>query len=337
MNQILVITSKNDPHADYVIEKFSNKVYRQCEKNTFDIVRLNTEDLLTNLEIYINPKLNQVHIKIIDSGKIIDGDKVISVWFRRPNHPTVSHIIDDIQSYALQESLAVLDGIYTMLGHAFWVSHPSNLRRASNKFRQLVIANKLEFLVPNTLITNNNDDVGNLLKNCGKICIKALRQPFVDFQKKRQPLLNKVIDNAAFSEIYESIPVLPSQYQEFIHKKYDLRVICIGDKYFSFAIYSQENLATKEDFRGIATGLRHELIDIPTSISENIRKFMNHEQLNFSAFDFAVTDDNKYYFLENNPNGQWLWLELETGIDISSSLIDLLINPPQKLIASVNT
>lgn len=39
--------------------------------------------------------------------------------------------------------------------------------------------------------------------------------------------------------------------------------------------------------------------------------------INFGCFDFIVTLDNDYVFLECNPNGQWLWIELATGYDIS--------------------
>ena len=47
-------------------------------------------------------------------------------------------------------------------------------------------------------------------------------------------------------------------------------------------------------------------------------------QLEFGAFDFIVTNDNQWYFLEVNPNGQWLWLEKILALDISEKIIDLL-------------
>jgi glutathione synthase/RimK-type ligase-like ATP-grasp enzyme len=40
-------------------------------------------------------------------------------------------------------------------------------------------------------------------------------------------------------------------------------------------------------------------------------------KLNFGCFDFIVTPEGEYVFLECNPNGQWLWIEMETGYDIS--------------------
>jgi glutathione synthase/RimK-type ligase-like ATP-grasp enzyme len=38
-----------------------------------------------------------------------------------------------------------------------------------------------------------------------------------------------------------------------------------------------------------------------------------------------IKDKNgKYIFLEINPNGQWAWIEMETGLKISEAIIDYL-------------
>lgn len=42
------------------------------------------------------------------------------------------------------------------------------------------------------------------------------------------------------------------------------------------------------------------------------------------ALDFIVTDDADWVFLECNPNGQWAWIEEETGLPIAAALADAL-------------
>jgi hypothetical protein len=42
------------------------------------------------------------------------------------------------------------------------------------------------------------------------------------------------------------------------------------------------------------------------------------------CFDFAVSEENGPMFLECNPNGQWAWLEAETGQPIAAGFADLL-------------
>jgi hypothetical protein len=38
-----------------------------------------------------------------------------------------------------------------------------------------------------------------------------------------------------------------------------------------------------------------------------------------------LTPDGRYVFLEINPSGQYLWIEDNTGLPISSAICDLLM------------
>lgn len=53
---------------------------------------------------------------------------------------------------------------------------------------------------------------------------------------------------------------------------------------------------------------------------------MKDMNLSFGAFDYIVTLDDEWIFLEINPNGQWLWLEQSLDLDISQKIIDYLIS-----------
>lgn len=46
--------------------------------------------------------------------------------------------------------------------------------------------------------------------------------------------------------------------------------------------------------------------------------------LKYSAMDFVVDKNETWYFIENNPNGQFAWLEIANGDKLIDSLIDLL-------------
>jgi hypothetical protein len=47
-------------------------------------------------------------------------------------------------------------------------------------------------------------------------------------------------------------------------------------------------------------------------------------RLRYGAFDFAVTNDDNYIFLECNPGGQFGWIEANTTLPITHALADLL-------------
>ena len=55
--------------------------------------------------------------------------------------------------------------------------------------------------------------------------------------------------------------------------------------------------------------------------------FKLHKELDlvYSAFDFVLTPEGKYFFLETNPAGEWVWLERELGLPISKTIINELL------------
>ena len=50
---------------------------------------------------------------------------------------------------------------------------------------------------------------------------------------------------------------------------------------------------------------------------------MNRLHLNFGGIDLAYVD-GEYYFIEVNPTGEWGWLEVKTGMNISEQIKKLL-------------
>lgn len=52
---------------------------------------------------------------------------------------------------------------------------------------------------------------------------------------------------------------------------------------------------------------------------------LKHYGLHFGVFDFIKSKKGEDVFLELNPNGQWLWLELKSGFNITKSVAENLI------------
>ena len=47
--------------------------------------------------------------------------------------------------------------------------------------------------------------------------------------------------------------------------------------------------------------------------------------LRYGAIDLILTPDDRFVFLEINPNGQYLWIELATDLPISAAIADHLL------------
>ena len=46
--------------------------------------------------------------------------------------------------------------------------------------------------------------------------------------------------------------------------------------------------------------------------------------LQFAALDLLVTPDGRYVFVDLNSNGQWGWIENQTGLPLTETLVNLL-------------
>jgi glutathione synthase/RimK-type ligase-like ATP-grasp enzyme len=117
--------------------------------------------------------------------------------------------------------------------------------------------------------------------------------------------------------------ITPCIFQELVEKDIELRITVIGEKVFVAGINSQTNEISKIDWR------RGELKFYETIIPQNIETMcialVKKLNLRFGAIDMIKDKNGNFVFLEINPNGQWVWIENETGLKISEALIDELL------------
>ncbi len=134
----------------------------------------------------------------------------------------------------------------------------------------------------------------------------------------------KKFDRRDLAPLTKQKPIGPCFLQEYIDKKYDVRVTVMGQTVFTVAIKPPEKDEEVVDWRKHTLEMNHEVIACPPSISNAIMAFMKHMGLNFGAFDFAVDRSGGWYFLECNPNGQWLWIEIKTGLKMAETFAEHL-------------
>ena len=316
----LFITSKDDSHADYVIGKLN-----EAGKG-LHVVRINTEDFITNCRISFTEDDFAIHV--LDSGREITRMEIYSVWYRRP--VDFEFMWDDPyeKAFIAKQAMSLLRGIYfSTHDTARWVNPLPSLHRARIKLQQLVLAKAIGFNVPKTIVSNFPEAITRFIANVGEISTKSLDEPSYKTDGYVYPLFNRKLEKGYIIENLAAVRNCPTLFQQYIEKQSDVRVVVIGNDIYAFEIFSQTNLLSVQDFRGVSPSLlRHELITLPKEIVKKIWRYMKNQQLVYSSFDFVKAKNDKYFFIENNANGQWLWLELQTGVPISNSFINYLLN-----------
>jgi len=259
-------------------------------------------------------------------GRQIRGNQVTGVWYRRPaDFQFPPEFSPAIHVFAEQESRATIMGLWQLLD-CVWVNHPEQNRVAELKIRQLRVASEVGLEIPKTLITNNPEDADRFFRKTAKskgVIIKRLGGGIVLDESQGSAIYTSLVSENDIVDI-ERVKYTPALFQEYVPKDIELRITVVGDKVFSVEIHSQESDKAKVDWRRDTLNLVHRVHVLPGEIEQKIINLVRRLGLNFGAIDMILTPDQRYIFLEINPNGQWGWVEDLTGLPISNEIVDLL-------------
>ncbi|MDF1758503.1 MAG: hypothetical protein P1U74_09440 [Legionellaceae bacterium] len=263
-----------------------------------------------------------------DEYNSIANDDYEVVWWRRPRRPHIPNDIchpDDRNFINRENSLFYESFTCNMAPNAWWINTKESSRRANFKLLQLKIANECGMTIPTTLCSNDPDEIQSFINNNNDtgVIYKPLCSNFwfeTDAVKISYTAQIKPKDLPSDASIQHT----PGIFQKEIKKKYELRVTCFGDYIVSAKINSQNHKDGIIDWRAIREKkMLIEEYKLPTSIEFKIRAFMRQIGIVFGTFDFIVTPDDQYIFLEVNEQGQFFWIEEHNP---KIKMLDIFVN-----------
>lgn len=314
---IFLITNKEDITTDFVVKRL--------REIGADYYRFNTEDLFNDIDISLYFKNNK--FQLLDKRKgVIDLNNVTSVYFRRPKLPNIFPYLETGErNFLIKEYHSLLNGIYSILSSRLWINYVYSIIEAENKIYQLILAKKLGFKIPKTLISNNRDRVYEFIRaNYFNCIIKPMRSGFIDDLNNPKVIFTNKINRDKLEEL-DRIQSCPSIFQSNITKEADIRVTVVGEKVFAARIESQKYTENEIDWRRGNNIIDHNYIELPTEIENKCVNFVKKLNLLFGAIDLVLDQEGNFYFLEINPNGQWAWIEKRLELPISNEIAKLLI------------
>lgn len=262
----------------------------------------------------------------------IDADDHYDVvWLRRPGKPRLPASIhpEDLEN-ARNENNTFFRSFWHMIApDAFWVNPIDTSLAANNKLLQLKIAREAGFNIPTTLITNDPGKIKTfIIKHHKKGVIFKTLFPVVWMGEREMRLTYTdeiKLDDLPSDEILQCTPGI---FQNKIQKQFELRVTCFGDHLIAAKLKSQQHPKGIMDWRYVpANELAIEEFKLPEEIASKCRQFMKKLGLAMGCFDFIVTPENEYYFLEINEQGQFLWVEsINPDIKMLDAFTEFLIN-----------
>jgi glutathione synthase/RimK-type ligase-like ATP-grasp enzyme len=239
-----------------------------------------------------------------------------SVWWRRPRgHSLVEQSAHpSVKEFSHNESRQMLLG--TLLSTScFFMNDPGSSRRAALKPYHLALASELGFLIPKTLMTNNVNDASRFIEEMGTCIYKTFTG--VKFALYETRLL-KTEDKKDLWRL-NNCPII---LQEHIDGDYDVRATVVGNRVFA------ARLLYKEGKHGVDSRVERVPVvieSLPQQIIDLLLKLKAKLGLSYMAADLRHVPDRGYVFFETNPEGQFLWIEIETGLPISNAIAEELL------------
>ncbi len=123
----------------------------------------------------------------------------------------------------------------------------------------------------------------------------------------------------------------PTQFQERIEKKYEVRTFYLDGEFYSMAIFSQNSQQSKVDFRNnnLDSLNRYVPYKLSKEIEDKVTRFMKQIKLNCGSIDLICDKMNRYHFLEVNPVGQFGFVSYTCNYNLEKKIAKYLMNEPR--------
>jgi hypothetical protein len=263
--------------------------------------------------------------------RLVAGDVV---WVRRPEPPLPN-------PSAAPEDAKFAAGEYRSFFHAVMyllealplhvVNKYSASRYINNKSVQLLVAKECGMRIPATVVTNSaaavrshfaRDDRRNICKG------------FVPHIWQKDPR-NKIAVTETFELTREMLPddevftFAPAIYQHMIEKRFDVRMVLLGNAVYSYALHNPKMALDWRQDAGQGL-VEVEAIETPAHVEQAVLAFACRAGIAYGSFDFAVDAANEWWFLEVNEGGQFLWLDdFNAGLRVQEKFLAFLTSPLQ--------
>jgi glutathione synthase/RimK-type ligase-like ATP-grasp enzyme len=263
------------------------------------------------------PEDRQATLSFGTETKVVLGTHTIDpgdvVWIRRPNMPVHNpDVAEADKNFAETEYKWHSHSVLYLLEHLpiRCINTYSSSRVINNKSVQLHLASLCGLNTPASVLTNSPAAVREFLQTPSRRAICKAFFPHVWKKEDSEAVAVTETFEIRANELPndEVLTYAPAIYQEMIVKDSDVRMVLLGTTTYSFLLRTTVNAL---DWRQEVGQRRATVEPVPTppEVEAAILAFAAKAGIEFGSFDFAVDKDGRWWFLEINEEGQFLWLD----------------------------
>jgi hypothetical protein len=277
--KLVIWSNSSDATATYIVERAPSWLY--CQQVNTDVE----------------------HLFTIGSNIVSAFSNIDLVWYRRPFENKVSPVTvgEKVKAAELEEALWNL-----MLQVPFqkWMNFPTCNWLADKKAHQLKAAYECGLRTPEWIVTNEVNSATSFLAEHNWNCIiKPIDCGYIKHKGSIYHIYTNELERTGVD--LSLISLCPSLIQEKIDKSYDVRTVFLNGQSIFIGLYGGGLDVRRNEMKGIV----YKVITPPPCILDGYHSLMEKTKLKFCTSDFVVDKDGSWFFLENNANGQWVWMD----------------------------
>jgi hypothetical protein len=291
MNELLIFTNSYDATTDILLDRLSGS----------SVFRLNFDQIMQ-----YKIRLDGSGFDISDvTGRTVTSRTVRKAYWRKPfngdheEQHVCTKYVDAEMHYVLAELVNFLWADQKLV-----LVEPFSERR-TGKLLQLRHASGLFKVPPYEFVVNNAPCADSAV-------VKSL---------SNEPIGDRVLytTHVRTNDLDLRYPWFVEQYVAGSH---DVTVVFVRGQMFSFSL-ERDFLKNSIDWREfISPEQKWTPHSLPAYLSAAILKYMEALKLDFGRLDFLLDEQERYWFCEVNPNGQFAWLDL----DGEQGLLDAVVS-----------
>jgi glutathione synthase/RimK-type ligase-like ATP-grasp enzyme len=286
-------------------------VKRECNKLGFEATILDTAQYCEDFSLSSSVSRDYASTIIVNSdGGELELSALSGVWWRRPGRSVIENDWPEtIKQAVINERANAVFGSLLTGTNSF--NDIGASRRASYKPNHLYRAKQFGFPVPKTLFTNSPKKAVEFVQS---LADSVVYKTFVGQLTGLYETRRWTREDLARLDTLSSCPAI---FQEFIPGRYDVRVTVVGDEIFASRMELDHH---SEIIDGRLTTTAITAYSLPSDFATHLKSFVRELGLVYAAIDLRRSTNGDLFFLEVNPEGQYLWTEIEAGLRISAAI-----------------
>lgn len=307
---ILILSEERD--------KSTNEVIQWLDYYGKKWIRINQEDRLD-----LSFTENDIVLNV--NNKTVKFSAIKSFWYRRGffNYEhKLNNISEHFKNFLNEESFHTKNYLYYLLDKKNSIG--SIRTSIANKLISNDLAKRVNLKTPEFYLLSYKSDLERIIKKHKTITKVIAGNGFVNFDDKMSGVMYTTLieDIHNFPEKFA-----PSYFQEYIEKRYELRIFYLKQKFYAMAIFSQKDSQTRVDFRKYnhTNPNRNVPYLLPKKIEKKLLQLMTLMKLDCASIDMIVNEHLDYYFLEVNPVGQFGMVSYPCNYNIEKRIADNLV------------